>query len=138
MTLEGLLGPAAQLVLALIGSGVLIKVLTLRQDRRKIAGDASAQEANAASVLSGAALQMVNAAQATATAADKRASEATAENGRLWGALNNARWDIAYLEARERVLEAALRAAHFPIPARQERVGPYPTEPPPETGYREI
>lgn len=124
-----------QLVLGVIASTFAVKLLTLRQDRRKIAGDASAQEANAASILSGTALQMVEAAQRSAheaeqkaDAAEKRLEEvrldsdakiraAQEEASRMWHELQRAGWEIHWLQIRERLLEMALRSADIDIPA---------------------
>ena len=114
-----------QLLLAIIASGILVKVLTIRQDRRKIAGDASTSEANAASTLSGAALKMVESAQKSAYDADMRAQhaeenaeECRKESERLWRELNRARWRIHFLEMREKSLEQALLDTGIEIPDR--------------------
>lgn len=134
---EGVLSAIVQVVLALIASGVAVKLLTLRQERRKIAGDASAQEANAASTLSGAALQMVESAQKSAREADQRAHDANAtaeearsENNKLWKELNQARWDIHRLQMREKVLEHALNLAGIEVPPAPPLEGT-PDGPPP-------
>lgn len=136
---SGLLSALVQVAIALIASGVAVKLLTLRQDRRKIAGDASAQEANAASTLSGAALQMVEAAQKTArdaeqraTAAEARVEEVRNENARMWTELNKARWEIHWSQTREAVLEAALAQAGITVPPAPERIGDFPPYPPPD------
>lgn len=123
-----------QLVLGVIASTFAVKLLTLRQDRRKIAGDASAQEANAASILSGTALQMVEAAQRSAHEAEQKAiaaearadqvkeeaeqkiGAAQAEATRMWHELQRAGWEIHWLQIRERLLELALRGANIEIP----------------------
>lgn len=124
---------------ALVASGLLVKLLTLRQDRRKIAGDASSAEANAASTLSGAALQMVEAAQKSAREAETRAAAANTnadegrkENERLWKELNKARWEIHWLRAQEEVLEAALRRAGIAVPPAPRPAEGFPDFPPPE------
>lgn len=126
----GVFSALIQVAIALIASGLAVKLLTVRQDRRKIAGEASTQEANAASTLSGAALQMVEAAQSTAREAESRAkvagenaAECRTENNRLWTELNKARWEIS-------ILEAAMRAAGIVPPAR---IGETPTDPPPDS-----
>lgn len=131
------LGAVIQVVLALIASGVAVKLLTLRQDRRKIAGEASTNEANAASMLSGAALQMVESAQQSArnaearsTDAQRQADDARGDNEVLWDRLNEARWEIYYLKAREGVLEEALRRAGIEIPPA-EVPRRFPSTPPP-------
>jgi len=127
-----------QVVIALLASGLLIQVFLLRQNRRKIAGEATAQEANAASTLSGAALQMVESAQRTAHEAEKRAGHAAdaaekcrEENNRLWQELNRARWEIHWLQIREKVLERALQQSNVIVPQSPERAGEVPDEPPP-------
>lgn len=139
----GVLSAVVQVVIALVASGLAVKLLTIRQDRRKIAGEATAQEANAASTLSGAALQMVEAAQKSAreadvraTAANENAEECRTENNKLWAELNKARWEIHWLNLRERVLEAALRQAGIVVPPAPERLGEIPTDPPPELPSR--
>lgn len=136
---EGLLSAIVQVLIALIASGVAVKLLTIRQERRKIAGDASTQEANAASTLSGAALQMVESAQKSAREADQRAhdahqtaEDARAENNRLWTELNKARWRIHWLQVRERVLEAALVQAGIEMPPAPEIEPNIPAGPPPD------
>lgn len=139
----GVVSAVVQVIIALVASGLAVKLLTIRQDRRKIAGEASTNEANAASTLSGAALQMVEAAQNTARDAEKRATSANdnaeecrLENNRLWAELNKARWEIHWLNLRERVLEAALRAAGINVPPAPERLGDIPTDPPPDLPSR--
>lgn len=64
--------------LALLGSGgagLVYLVLTLRPQRRKIDAGASSDEANAASTLSGAALEMVREARAESRAARLETAE---------------------------------------------------------------
>lgn len=109
-----------QLLIAVVASGVMVKLLTLRQDRRKIAGEASSQEANAASVLTGASLQMVEAAQRDAAAARKEAGEIKEENQRLWAELNRTRRRVSNLEERETILENALRDRGHRVPVLPE------------------
>lgn len=130
-----------QLFLALIASGVMVKLLTLRQDRRKIAGEASSQEANAASVLTGASLKMVESAQRDAINARKEASACRvdnetlkARNEELWIELNRTRWKVHNLEVREAVLEAALRDAGIIVPSRPPHAEETHDFPPPDDG----
>ena len=118
-----LLSALVQLLISLGGAGLVVQLLMLRQNRRKIAGEASTSEANAASTLSGAALQMVENAQVSAREADTRADKAyeeaqvqRAENERLWTELNKARWKIHHLEMREAILEGALKQANIDVP----------------------
>lgn len=133
---------AVQLLLALVASGVLVKVLTVRQDRRKIAGDATASEANAASTLSGAALKMVESAQTTARDAEIRAKKAEGgaeecreEANHLWQELNRARWRIYHLEMREKALSATLTAAGIAVPVTPDWTDRTALgEPPPSAG----
>lgn len=127
-----------QVAIALIASGVAVKLLTVRQERRKIAGEASTNEANAASTLSGAALQMVEVAQRSARDAEARAQEATKaadetrhENERIWRELNKARWEIYWLRVQEETLEAALRRANINVPPAPKPEG-FPDYPPPD------
>lgn len=132
MSGNGLLSAVIQLVLAIIASGFLIKVMTVRQDRRKIAGDASASEANAASVLTGASLQMVEVAQRDAHESKRDAHEAREEVEKVWKELNRARWRIHHLEAREAVLESIIRQAGVVVPPRPAYMDEVHTFPPPE------
>jgi hypothetical protein len=125
---------AVQILVALIVSGTAFKLLTIRQERRKIGGEATAQEANAASVLTGASLQMVENAQRDAKDAKREAKACKDSNENLWDALNRARWKIHYLEEREASLEAALRAAGIEVPVREEHDHPIPSYPPPDDG----
>jgi hypothetical protein len=134
------LGYIVQILVAVAASGVLYKIFFIRQDRRKIAGDASASEANAASTLSGAALLMVQAAQKTAKDAEDRANTAnqTAETAKLeanklWAELNKARWQIHWLQVRESTLENALRDANIPVPTTPSP-DEFPAYPPPNSG----
>lgn len=130
---------AVQVLVALIASGLAVRLLTIRQDRRKIAGEASTNEANAASTLSGAALQMVEVAQRSAREAEMRSSQANdkadstrRENERLWRELNKARWEIYWLRAQEEALEAALRRADIKIPPPPTPENGFPDYPPPD------
>jgi hypothetical protein len=108
MNAEGLVSAAIQLALALGGSAVLVQLLTLRQNRRKIAGDASTAEANAASTLSGAALQLVESARQSARDARTEADEARATAHRLHAEMDQMHLIIDALEQRERDLVAAI------------------------------
>lgn len=135
----GVLSAIVQVAVALIASGLAVKLLTIRQDRRKIAGEASTQEANAASTLSGAALQMVESAQKSARDADGRAlaagenaDQCRKENERLWRELNKARWEIHWLKSQEEVLIAALRRASIVVPDAPRPENGFPDFPPPE------
>jgi hypothetical protein len=116
---QGGLSAVVQLVIALIASGLMVKLLTVRQDRRKIAGDASTAEANAASTLSGAAMAMVEAAQTSARDAERKAATARAENDRLWVALNRTQWRVYHLEEREHELEILARDHGVAVPPRK-------------------
>ena len=118
-------------VLAVISSGVVVKLLTLRQERRKIGGEATLNEANAASALSGQSLAWVNEARERAAAAERAAAESKAENSRLWQEINHVRWDQHYDKMHIRVLEETLRSAGYEVPRPPERLGPYPPDAPP-------
>ena len=152
---SGFLGAMLQLALALVASGIMVKLLTLRQDRRKIAGEASSQEANAASVLTGASLQIVEATQRDALQARREATEAREEAARyrkeseakderhrqeveaLERNLNRARWRIYNLEVKEKVLEAALRRAQIPmLPSAEIAEEMHDDFPPPDDADR--
>jgi hypothetical protein len=116
-----------QLAISLGGAGLLVQLLMLRQNRRKVAGDASASEANAASTLSGAAIKMVENAQAKELQANARADKAhetleqerkDSDERRERDALELERraWRIHHLEMRQAVLIGALRQAHIDVP----------------------
>lgn len=116
-----------QLLISLGGAGLLVQLLLLRQNRRKIAGDASASEANAASTLSGAAMKMVENAQLKEREAEARADLLAnrleeqgrdSEKRRIDDAqeLESRAWRIHHLEMRAAVLEAALRKEGVIIP----------------------
>lgn len=73
------------IVAVLISSGfssIIVGLLTLRPKRRKIDADATNEEATAASTLSGAALKMVQDADARAQRAEAAADKARAETRR--------------------------------------------------------
>jgi hypothetical protein len=136
---DTMLSALVQVAVALIASGLAVKLLTLRQDRRKIAGEATTHEANAASTLSGAALQMVEAAQKNAREADTRAvaanenaDECRKENERLWRELNKARWEIHWMQAQEAVLVATLERAGITVPQAPRPENGFPDFPPPD------
>lgn len=125
---------AIQLLISLGGAGLVVQLLLLRQNRRKIAGEASSTEANAASTLSGAALTMVENAQADAREAKADAKQAREENERLWAELERARWRVHHLEMREAVLANALQQAGIdvpPAPPYDPTQGGMVTQPPP-------
>lgn len=122
-----LLNALIQLVISLCGAGVLVQLLMLRQNRRKVAGDASSSEANAASTLSGAAIKMVENAQAKEIEAGRRADaaheqllqereESDARRERDAHELETRAWRIHHLEMRSAILENALRQAGIQVP----------------------
>lgn len=124
---EGMLSALIQLGISLGGAGLLVQLLLLRQNRRKIAGEATATEANAASTLSGAALQMVENAQKKEREAESRVDILTerqavkdreAEDRRESDAreLEARAWRIHHLEMRKAILENALRQVQVEIP----------------------
>lgn len=137
-----------QLVISLGGAGLVVQLLLLRQNRRKIAGQASATEANAASTLSGAALKMVENAQQAQLRAEQERDQATAmlrerteeydaESHRKDDQLNRMRWRNHHLTMWSAILKGALTAARVPVPdeptyeeygdeAPPERPGPGP------------
>lgn len=130
-----LLTALIQLAISLGGAGLVVQLLMLRQNRRKVAGDASSSEANAASTLSGAAIKMVENAQAKELEASQRAnnaedrlnarqSEFDIRRERDAHELEERAWRIHHLEMRQAVLEHALR-----------QLG---VEPPPEPDYDAI
>lgn len=100
---------AVQILLAIITSGLLYKTLTLRQTKRRIVGEASVSEANAASILTGKALEMMSLSQNSQAAT-------TAENQRLWTELNEVRWRMLRLERQKQILVSALEDAGQKLP----------------------
>lgn len=129
---DGFSGAVLQLLIALIASGVMVKLLTLRQDRRKIAGEATTHEANAAATLTGASLQMLQAAQQQAQGAQADERDTRAENERLWAELNRTRWRVYSLQVREAVLEMALKRANIIIPPLEYQAESHTEFPPPD------
>jgi hypothetical protein len=128
-----LVSALVQLAISLGGAGLVVQILLLRQNRRKIAGEASASEANAASTLSGAALTMVENAQQDARearidakTARTEADQARDETEKLWDQYNKARWLIHHLQMRGAILENALRQAGIDVPPSPE----YDEQPP--------
>ena len=141
---SGLVSALIQLAISLGGSAVLIKLLTLRQDRAKIAGDASQGEANAAATLSGAALELVQNAEERARVANDRAvaaerslTEVRDENRRAWNELwqttTSLQWEVH--EAREyvEILQNSLRTGGIAVPQDPStRKQDPPLQPPPD------
>lgn len=139
-----LLSALLQLVISLTGAGLLVQLLLLRQNRRKIAGDASASEANAASTLSGAAMKMVENSQAKEREAEARAEtlqrqlsqrqrEYEQRRDRDAVELENRGWKIHRLEVRIAILEGALRQMGVAVPPPpEEHSWPPPPQPPPQ------
>lgn len=110
-----------QLLISLGGAGLFVQLLLLRQNRRKIAGDASMGEANAASTLSGAAMKMVENAQSKEREAEARSEvlevkidkERKAYEARRdvdSATIEELRWDKHGLQMRVAILEGALRS----------------------------
>lgn len=95
-------------VIATVTSGLLIGLLKLGPDRRKIGADANLAQANAVGVLTGEALAMVQEARAQAADANRRAEHAEDSARRAW--------------RRVGVLEAAMRKRGIPIPPDSEGV----------------
>lgn len=128
---EHLLNALIQLGISLAGAGFLVQLLMLRQNRRKVAGDASASEANAASTLSGAAIKMVENAQAKEVEASQRAdrledrltqvrAESDARREADAQELEDRAWTIHHLQMRNAILENALRQVGVDIPPEPE------------------
>lgn len=61
MTSGEIIGSAIQLLIGIGSGAVILQLLTLRQSRRKITGEASVSEANAATQLANAAMSIVDA-----------------------------------------------------------------------------
>lgn len=105
-----------QLGISLGGAGLVVQLLLLRQNRRKIAGDASSSEANAASTLSGAAIKMVENAQAQQKKAEDerdrlqtRLDEANVLNDRQNEESNRMRWRLHHRDMYVAILQAGFR-----------------------------
>lgn len=69
----------ATLVVAVVGTGGTVGILTLRQQRAKLGAEADRGMASAAETLTGAALQMVQSAEARALAAARAADRAESD-----------------------------------------------------------
>ena len=90
------------LVVAAVTSGLILGLLRIGPDRRKIVAGANLLDANAAATLTGSALEMVTNAQHNASAARSEAHAARRSADRAW--------------QRVRVLERAMSDAGVPIP----------------------
>ena len=100
---ESALGTALlAIAVAAVTSGLVLGLLRIGPDRRKIGSEANLSDANAASLLTGSALEMVESAQREATAARSEAHAARQSADRAW--------------RRVRVLERAMSDAHVPVP----------------------
>lgn len=138
MISDGVVTALIQLLISLGGAGLLVQLLLLRQNRRKIAGEASTNEANAASTLSGAAMKMVENAQAKEHEAEQRADRIQKEfedrrdaDGRE---LEVRAWRIHHLEMRNAILESALTQAGIDVPPEPDYAPPSQTSAPPPRG----
>ncbi len=120
------LSATVQLLVSAGFAALVVQLLLVRQTRRKIDGEATENEANAASTLSGAALNMVERSQQEASSAKEEAVASREEQNRLWGLLNVERWERNQDRIRIQILESALRQAQIEIPPLIE------VEPPPE------
>jgi len=107
-----------QVLISLGGAGLLVQLLLLRQNRRKIGGEASASEANAASTLSGAAMRMVENAQLKEREAETRADALQDRLDVHSRELESRGWKIHYLEMRVNILEGLLTESQIPIPPK--------------------
>lgn len=100
---ESALGTALlAIAVAAVTSGLVLGLLRIGPDRRKIGSEANLSDANAVSILTGSALEMVEAAQRDATAARREAGMARQSANRAW--------------RRVHVLEDAMRTAGVPVP----------------------
>ena len=138
MVSDGVVTALIQLLVSLGGAGLLVQLLLLRQNRRKIAGEASTNEANAASTLSGAAMKMVENAQAKEHEAEQRADRIQREyeerreaDGRE---LEARAWRIHHLEMRQAILENALAQTGQEVPPEPDYAPPGQIPPPAPTG----
>lgn len=124
---KDLINALVQLAISLGGAGLLVQLLMLRQNRRKVAGDASSSEANAASTLSGAAIKMVENAQAKELLAasqrdraheqlEQERKDSDARRERDAAELEVRAWRIHHLEIRNATLKGALLAHQIPVP----------------------
>lgn len=141
---SGFFTALVQLAVSAGFAGLVVQLLLIRQNRRKIEGEASTSEANAASVLSGTALKFVE--QANADTAKARADAASArsdadkardEQTRYFEALQVSRWETQHLKMRIEVLEAALRSADIHVPDEPKELSdrpPFRILPPGELG----
>lgn len=114
------------LIQLLISGGfaaLVVQLLLLRQNRRKIEGEASSSEASAASTLSDAAVGFASDVRQDSVEARKEAmvarSEAEAARGRsveLETELRKANWDLYDAQRRERVLVARILSLGGTVP----------------------
>lgn len=140
---SGFLTAVVQLLVSAGFAGFVVQLLLIRQNRRKIEGEASTSEANAASTLSGTALKFVEQANSDTIEAKKEtaeakreASEARDETRRYFEAMTRSEWEKQNLRMHVQVLKNALRSAgvteipEIPdLPSRE--APPYQTPPPP-------
>lgn len=148
MVSDAVVSSLVQLGISLGGAGLVVQLLLLRQNRRKIAGEASTNEANAASTLSGAALKMVENAQKAQQKAEQERDEANdklrqrteeydSEARRKDEQMNRMRWRNHHLTMFTLILKGALQSAKVSVPdeptyeeygdeAPPERPGPTP------------
>lgn len=100
---------AIQLLIAVGAGGVIAQLLTLRQTRRKITGEASTAEANAATQLANAAMSIVDAERKDKMALREELARVRAEREEAERLVDE--------ERRQReVLVRALAMANVPIP----------------------
>lgn len=143
MSNDQIVSSVLSLFVSLGGAAGLVRILTLRQDRRKVAGDASMAEANAGVALSGAAMAMLENEQQQRREADARAAQAELErqqtrneNSRVWAELTATQWKALHLERREAQLEQFIVENGLVPPAREGEHGTPVDTPPPLDGPR--
>lgn len=124
MIAEGWGTTVVQLLVSAGFASLVVQLLLVRQNRRKIEGEASTSEANAASVLSGEALKWVERANNNERAAKREAHNSRQEAERYFAEWNLSRWRESWFQARISVLEAALSQGGIAVPAAPEMVVP--------------
>lgn len=127
--LLGLIGALVPVAVAAGIGGLVSFLLTLPQQRRRISATATAEEARAASTLTGSALEMVSAAQADARAAHEEVDQVRQENNTLRREVRDCQMALDDMYRRERDLEAVLRDAGIDVPPRRRMYDTRPVPP---------
>lgn len=115
-------------LLAFVVTGGLYQFLTIRQKRRQIVGDATSAEANAATTLTGGALDLVEGIQKAHNQTRADLKEARDDVATANERIDHLEDQVDSLRQRERDLEDALHRAGVRVPPRRrsyDRTGPH-------------